>query len=112
MFKIWKSIISQSDVRIVTLPVNAAWQPVFPSFQYRDQTGDFYAYPSRFVVDSVYPDGDVVTHSGKWWDEDGAKRFARSLANGDHPRAVIREVELYWYAPAFGRVDATEEATR
>lgn len=92
--------------RIVTLPANGFWEPCFPEFAYEGtRTAEFYVFPSRYVVDGVYPDHDTITHHGKWWDEEGAKRFARSLANGEHPRAVVREVPLYWYQPAFGKVE-------
>lgn len=100
--------------RLVTLPVNGAWQPVSGKpFQYEDRTADFYCYPSRFVVDVDYPghpDIKGTTFHGMWWDHDSAKRYALSCDGWSGARGTVREVEMYWYQPTYGRV--TTEETR
>ena len=106
--------------RLVNLPCNGAWQPVFPEFQYGTNRGEFRCYPSRFVVvtdtfGSYGRIGEPVVHHGKWFDRDDARKYAASCQNGGihngephGTHARVEEVDLYWYAHAFGMVDANE----
>lgn len=89
---------NRPEHKLVTLPMNGAWQACTPEFQYPDgRTGQFMCFPSRFVV--VAGDSGVRFH-GKYWNREDAKRLAASLPSGTE----IVEVEMYWYAPAFGSV--------
>lgn len=100
---------STDAMRLVTLPVNGAWQPVNSAgSQHEGQTAEFWAYSCAFVVDSDWtevlastPD-PVVTHEG-FETREKAGRFARSM--GGPSRVSVREVEPYWYVRNFGRVE-------
>lgn len=104
------SMNKRPDSRLVTLRCNGAWQPVDSAeFQYKSNTAQFTCIAARYVVDGVYPDGEVITHDGAWWEEHEAYVYARSLANGNFPRAVVRLVNPYWYVRHFGRVTPDAE---
>lgn len=88
------------EERVVTLPVNGVWRPVYPELQHGDRTADFYAYQSNFTVTS--PTG--VEMSGDWLTRDKAEHFAVSMGNyPEKPR--VNSVPTYWYIPAWGRAD-------
>lgn len=84
------------ETKLVTMPCNGAWQPVFPAFQHEQNTGEFRAFLCRFAVRSEF--GSF--HHGKWATLEDAKRFACSMSG----TACAGEIEPYWYVPAFGRI--------
>ena len=87
--------------RLATFKLTASGQPTLRSEnQFDGRTGDFAAFPSRYVVRA-----SGVDHHGRWWAKDAARRFAASLSE-----SVIIEVPVYFYCPAWGRVfDTTRE---
>lgn len=80
---------------VATFPVNGNWQPCRPEQQYENRFAQFNVVRASFAV---------VGDSGVWhhgaWNEDQAKRFARSMPG---PATVV-EVAPYWYCPAWGCV--------
>lgn len=60
--------------------------------------------PHAWAVRCTYSHSDAVTFQHGPWDEDGARRFARSMGCGDHAQAV--QVAPYYYCEAWGRVPA------
>ena len=93
--------------KLVTLPCTGAWQPCYPKFQYKQNIADFYVKAARYVVHTYNrydlnngPCQPEVTFHGPWWDLNMAKQYARSCDTG----ASVEEVELYWYAPSWGRI--------
>jgi hypothetical protein len=95
---------------LVTLNSTPSHQP---TTEETGRTGQWYAFPSRYVVDLHTDLGatkfepaerrTTVFH-GRWWDIEGARHFAASAPGPND----VREVPVYWYAPAFGRVDPTK----
>lgn len=87
-----------------TLPVdpNNGWQPTS-----KTDTGAWCQYrvtgPHTWAVESTCHDGSILYQHGPW-DEMGARRFCRSMCDGDRSRAVL--VEAYYYCEAWGRVPA------
>lgn len=85
------------EKKLVTLPVNGMWQPCGAE-EAKGRTAEFWAFPARFAVVSEFG----TRHHGRWWDREDAERFARTMWGP----ATVEETTPYWYAPAFGRVDA------
>jgi hypothetical protein len=94
---------------LVTLNKTPAHQP---TTEETGATGQWYAYESRFVVRTVWPEETApggTTFHGAWFDEEQAKRYARSADNGGYPRAEVVEVAPYWYVHGFGQVGQVGE---
>ena len=69
-------------------------------------TGQWYAFPSRYVVDlhtDLAEGRRTTTMHGRWFTREQAQRFAWSAPGPNE----VREVPEYWYAPAFGKVDVS-----
>lgn len=95
---------------VVTLPVNGAWQPTDIATQQANHA-DFWARRGEWVV--LNEDATCVFTGfahGDMEEQQAAEHFARSMGSPRRgeawPRAL--RVQPYWYAPAYGPVEASE----
>ena len=88
---------------LVELDTNGFHQPV------NGKTGtkaDFWCFSSHYAVHLTFYDKTTLLVYGRW-NEEKAKRYARSCDSHESPKVV--EVSPYWYCPAFGRVPSSKE---
>ncbi len=96
-----------NETRFYTFEVDGAYRPValFDSdsvLQRGVATAKFTARVRRFVIVSA---AGVEFH-GNWTDERAARRSCATYPRLPDASPRVKEVAPYWYAPAFGKVEA------
>lgn len=82
---------------VATFPATGNWQATSRAKAYGENTIQLRAVECCYMVVSEFG----TWHSG-FSTEDNARKFARSM----HSKAIVMEVEPYWYCEGWGRVPA------